>query len=75
MSDEKFTLRCDVLRYDPVMRPDGMKEAPNYTNAALVMGAVNLLWVFGVLWAFYGLPAVLAAGFLLDRLICWLGRR
>lgn len=57
------------------MQHDGMKEAPNYTNATLVMGAVNLFWIFGVIWAVFGLPMVLATGFALDRLICWLGRR
>ncbi|WP_306152825.1 hypothetical protein [Roseovarius sp. MMSF_3281] len=57
------------------MRRGIMPSAPDYTNAALVMGLVNLLWVFIVLWAAFGLPAVLAAGFGLDRLIVWLANR
>ncbi|WP_297773494.1 hypothetical protein [uncultured Roseovarius sp.] len=52
-----------------------MKEAPNYTNAALVMGGVNLLWVFMVIWATLGFLAVLVAGFALDKLILWCARR
>lgn len=57
------------------MRRHGMKSAPNYTNAALVMGAVNLFWMLGVVLALFGLPAVIAVGVLLDRLIVTLARR
>ncbi len=52
-----------------------MPEAPNYTTAALVMGLVNLLWIFGVIWAVFGLPVVVVAGLVLNRLISWLGTR
>jgi hypothetical protein len=52
-----------------------MPSAPDYTNAALVMGLVNLLWVFMVLWSSFGWPAVLATAYGLDRLIVWLSRR
>ena len=55
------------------MRRGHMNEAPNYTTAALVMGAVNLFWMLGVVWAMFGWPMVLAAGFVLDRLFFWLG--
>lgn len=51
-----------------------MPTAPNYTNAALIMGLVNLLWIFMALWAAFGFPVVLLVGFLLDRLILRLGR-
>jgi len=57
------------------MRRGNMPEAPNYTNAALVMGAVNLFWLLAVLWAVYGWPVVLVAGYAIDRLICWRARR
>ena len=57
------------------MRRGNMPSAPNYTNAALVMGLVNLLWVFMVLWASFGLPTVLATAYGLDRIIVWLSRR
>ena len=37
------------------MRNDHVKEAPDFTNAALVMGAVNLTWIFAVIWALFGM--------------------
>ncbi|GGM02551.1 hypothetical protein GCM10011534_25530 [Pseudooceanicola nanhaiensis] len=43
--------------------------APNYTSAFLWMALVNLLWILGLIWAVFGLPAVMAAGWLLDRVI------
>ncbi|WP_428515489.1 hypothetical protein [Roseovarius sp.] len=51
------------------MRRGQMPEAPNYTNAALVMGLVNLLWVFMALWMMFGLPVVMAVGYGLNLLI------
>ena len=47
------------------MNPN-LKTAPDYTVAALVMGFVNLLWIFGVIWALFGLPAVMATGYVLN---------
>ena len=46
-----------------------MPEAPNYTNAALIMGLVNLLWIFIALWIVFGLPVVMAVGYGLNLLI------
>ena len=57
------------------MKRGNLPSAPNYTNAALVMGLVNLLWIFAVLWAVFGLPVVLFIGFVLDKMISRLGRR
>jgi len=57
------------------MRRSPLKAAPDYTNAALVMGAVNLFWVFLVIWATFGFAAVLITGYALDRLIVWRARR
>ncbi len=51
-----------------------MQSAPNYTNAALLMGFVNLIWIFIAIWALIGFPAVLIAGFILNRLISGLAR-
>jgi len=34
-----------------------MRKAPNYTNAALLMALVNLLWILGVIWVHRGLAA------------------
>ncbi|WP_254871621.1 hypothetical protein [Pseudooceanicola sp. HF7] len=38
--------------------------APDYTVPALVMGLVNLLWIFFALWAVWGMGAVMAAAYL-----------
>lgn len=51
------------------MKRGQLPEAPNYTNAALVMGFVNLLWILAVLWAIFGLPVVLAISYVLNHLI------
>ena len=45
------------------------RSAPNYTNACIVMFGVNLVWVFLVLWAIWGLVAVAATGWALNLLI------
>ncbi|MEL6648880.1 MAG: hypothetical protein AAFQ05_14550 [Pseudomonadota bacterium] len=52
-----------------------MREAPNYTTPALIMGGVNLFWILMVIWVAYGMLAVVALGFALDRVIHWLSRR
>lgn len=57
------------------MKKGTLPEAPNYTNAALVMGLINLLWIFMVLWAVFGLPVVLAIGYGLNHLIKRIGGR
>ena len=57
------------------MRRGNLPKAPNYKTAALVMGLVNLLWIFMALWAAYGLPAVFVAGYGLNLLITRLARR
>ena len=56
------------------MRRGNLPSAPNYTNAALAMGLVNLLWIFILLWAVFGLPMVLIAGLVLNRMISLLAR-
>ncbi|PIE13192.1 MAG: hypothetical protein CSA70_06365 [Rhodobacterales bacterium] len=40
--------------------------APNYANAILIMGLINLLWIFTVIWALYGLPVVLVLAVVLN---------
>jgi hypothetical protein len=57
------------------MKRGVMPEAPNYTNAALVMGGINLFWIMTIIWAVYGFIAVLALGYTLDRFIKWMGQR
>ena len=59
-----------------IMRRSPLDAAPDYTNAALVMGGVNLVWVFVLIWSTLGFGAVLATGYALDRLIArWARRR
>ena len=38
--------------------PDQGSSAPNYISACVVMFGVNILWVFMLIWAIWGLPAV-----------------
>lgn len=57
------------------MRRGQLDAAPNYTNAALIMGLVNLLWIFMALWAAFGLPTIMLIGYILDKLISWMARR
>jgi len=57
------------------MRRGNLPKAPKYTNAALVMGLVNLLWIFTALWAAFGLPVVVAVGYVLHLLIGRIDRR
>ena len=51
------------------------QAAPNYTNAALTMGWVNLMWVFMVIWGLWGLLPVLLVSAGLNRGITWLALR
>ncbi len=57
------------------MKRGVLPEAPNYTNAALVMGVVNLIWIFIALWAVFGFHVVLLTALALNRLISWLRLR
>ena len=57
------------------MRNGQLPEAPNYTNAALVMCMVNLAWILGVIWATFGLPMVVIVSLGLNWLIDLIGRR
>lgn len=53
------------------MHKHSMGSAPNYTNAALFWGGVNLFWVLLLLWQVIGFVAAIiaAAGvnYLIDR--------
>ncbi|MFA3917522.1 hypothetical protein [Ruegeria hyattellae] len=44
-------------------------RAPDYTLAALIMGGINLTWIFIVIWALYGLVSVLVLAALLNHAI------
>ncbi|MBV2358584.1 hypothetical protein KUH32_02260 [Thalassococcus sp. CAU 1522] len=45
------------------------QSAPDYTNAALVMLFVNLLWVFALILALFGFLALISVGYALNWLI------
>lgn len=57
------------------MRGNHIQSAPNFTTACIVMFGVNLSWVFLVLWAIWGLIAVAALSWVLNRWIQWLELR
>ena len=44
-------------------------SAPDFTNAALIMLGVNMMWVFVAIWALYGFVPVLILAALLHHLI------
>jgi uncharacterized membrane protein len=48
---------------------DDRPAAPDYTLACIVMFGVNLLWVFVVIWAIWGLLAVALSGWAVSALI------
>ncbi|MBO9401210.1 hypothetical protein J7399_05195 [Shimia sp. R9_1] len=52
-----------------------VQSAPNYTNAALVMGFVNLMWVFVLIFILWGMPAVMVLAVILNAGIDRLARR
>lgn len=43
--------------------------APNFTHACVVMFGINLTWILMVIWAVWGILAVAATGWLLNRII------
>lgn len=45
------------------------RAAPDYTTAAISMIAVNLLWVFFVVWWLYGIVPVLLLALFIDHLV------
>ena len=48
---------------------DDRPAAPDYTQACIVMFGVNLLWVFVVIWAIWGLLAVALSGWAVSAVI------
>ncbi len=51
-----------------------IQRVENYTNAALIMGLVNLFWVLTAIWVNWGLGALLLTALLLNYLITLLDR-
>ncbi len=48
---------------------DDRPAAPDYTLACIVMFGGNLLWVFVVIWAIWGLLAVALSGWAVSAVI------
>lgn len=48
-------------------------EGADYKNVILIMGLINLLWIFAIVWSFYGFAAVLVLAATLNHLITRLG--
>ena len=59
------------------MSERNVSPAPDYTNVAITMIGVNLMWIFLVIWVFYGVVPVLVLAVLInhgiDRLAAWRG--
>lgn len=51
------------------MRNDFPSEAPNYTNACIVMFGVNITWIFMVIWAVWGLICVMLLGWVINHIM------
>lgn len=45
------------------------KRVEDYTTANLILILVNLLWILGVIWANFGLLAVVLTGWFLNHMI------
>lgn len=43
------------------------RQVEDYTTASLVLIFINLLWIFGVIWANFGLISVIIAGWGLNH--------
>ena len=43
--------------------------APDFTQACVVMFGINLTWIMMVVWAIWGLIAVAALGWVVNRVI------
>ena len=52
-----------------------VQRVEDYTTTCLVMGLVNLLWIFVVIWAFLGLPAVMVLAVILNAGITRISNR
>ncbi|UWQ89824.1 histidinol phosphate aminotransferase [Aliisedimentitalea scapharcae] len=42
-------------------------RAPDYTNAAITMLGVNLMWIFFVIWVLFGVVPVLLLALLINH--------
>ncbi|MFP7571146.1 histidinol phosphate aminotransferase [Marivita sp. S2033] len=54
------------------MRHRTPRRVEDYTTASLMLILINLLWMFLLIWALFGLLAVILTGWVLNQLITWL---
>ena len=50
-------------------------SAPNFTQAAVFMFGVNIMWIFVAIWAVWGLIAVAATGWAINHAINFVEKR
>ncbi len=46
-----------------------ISQAPDYTNAAINMLGINLLWIFFVIWMLWGMVPVLLMALLINHFV------
>lgn len=51
------------------MQTNPPKRVEDYTTAALVLLLINLLWIFGAIWAIWGFAPVILLGLVLNHMI------
>jgi len=57
------------------MYPDQRPSAPDYTNAALIMFGVNMVWILILIWGVWGLIPALGVAWAVNRGISWIDQR
>ncbi len=48
-------------------------RAPDYTNAAINMLGINLMWIFFVVWMLWGFIPVLMIAYMVNRFVEYVG--
>lgn len=51
------------------MRDHIRGEAPNYTNACIVMFGVNIMWILTLIWAVWGFLAAVFLGIFVNHMM------
>ncbi len=59
----------NALDSGEIMQQKHPARVPDYKNVTLVMGLVNLMWIFAVIWSYYGFAFVLVLAAVLNHLI------
>ena len=52
-----------------------IRQAPDYTNAAINMLGINLLWIFFVIWMLWGVLPVLFVALMVNQFIEHVGEK